>query len=113
MTRHIIIVFGILHALIMLGTTIWASLTLSILNTGHLFQDVWFIATLTDTYLAFIIIYLWLALTTSCHLKKALYFILIMGLGNIAIGLIISYKAIKATDTTPISDILLGDLNHR
>ncbi|MBG90883.1 MAG: hypothetical protein CL521_03590 [Actinobacteria bacterium] len=110
MTRNRIILLGLVHASIMLATTIWASLEMNILKTGPLFDEAWFIATLVDTYLGFGIVYLWLALTWHHTLIRILYFIGFICLGNIAIGIAIAHRAYSLGPKLTVAMLLKGDL---
>ncbi len=76
-----------LALLTILGATTWASLQMPFWKTpqavvGH----PWFIATLVDTYLAFFTFWVWVAYKESSNLVRAVWLVLIFGLGNIAIA---------------------------
>ena len=111
MTRKILIIYGCCHALIMFITTLWASNINSILNTGHLFKSPWFIATLVDAYLGFLIVYIWSLYTTKSIIKNITTLIAFICLGNIAIGLLVTYRAFQMSPTSHFIDFLKGDLN--
>jgi Protein of unknown function (DUF1475) len=71
----------------MLWVTTWASLQVSVFAIprsvgGH----PWFIATLFDTYWAFITFYLWLAYKEISWASRVLWFVAIILLGNIAMA---------------------------
>lgn len=62
-----------------------ASRDRSIVNVGAvLWSDPWFHATLLDAYAGFITFYVWVAYKEPRLLLRIVWFILIMGLGNIA-----------------------------
>ena len=106
MLRRTLIVFGITHSLVMLSMTIWSSLQDSILNQAHLFQNAWFLATLLDTYLAFLLFYLWVFTVTPKWHFKLLHLIAIITLGNIIMGLYIAYRAYKMVHLQSIKQFL-------
>ena len=62
-----------------------ASRDRSIMNVGAvLWSDPWFHATLLDAYAGFITFYVWVVYKERHLLPRIVWFILIMGLGNIA-----------------------------
>ena len=109
--RLAVIIFGCIHAGVMLATTVWSSLHISILQTGHLFQEPWFIATLVDTYLSFLVVYLWLAITERSKAYAVISFIGFMCLGNIAIGLALALRAYGLHDAFSWTAFMAGKLN--
>jgi len=111
MLRRLIMCFGVIHAVAMLSVTIWSSLQESIMLQGHLFNEPWFLATLTDTYLAFLLFYLWIFFTEKGALKKGVYLVLVLCLGNIAMGLMITYRAYRADHTLTWAEFFKGDLS--
>ena len=88
MVRTILLVLfgGILAA--MLAVTTYASLDRSILNVGpELLTDPWFHATLADAYFGFVTFYVWVAYKEVSWVRRVLWFVLIMTLGNIAMSI--------------------------
>lgn len=86
MMTRLKIVFALAFLTILSATT-WASLQMPFWKTpqavvGH----PWFIATLVDTYLAFFTFWLWVAYKESSNLARAIWLVLIFGLGNLAIA---------------------------
>ena len=76
---------GILLAMSTL--TIYASLDRSVVEAGgQLILDPWFQATLFDAYFGFLTFYVWVAYKESGITRKSVWFVLIMGLGNIAMS---------------------------
>ncbi len=72
---------------IMLYVTISASLQQDLISaTRHLWPDPWFRATLADAYCGFLFFWLWVAWREHSAAKGALWFILIMALGNLAMA---------------------------
>ena len=72
---------------IMLYATISASLHQDIISaTRQLWPDPWFRATLADAYCGFLFFWLWVVWREQSVLRGALWFLLIMTLGNIAMA---------------------------
>jgi hypothetical protein len=89
MTRKNILV-GIFSfvMLAMLIVTTWASSRESVLAGGRkLLAEPWGIATLFDCYFAFLTFYLWVFYRELSTLRRALWLIAILLLGNIAMAL--------------------------
>lgn len=95
--------------LTMLYVTITASLERSVFANGHLMQDRWFVATLVDAYCGFITFYVWVAWKEPNLFGKVLWFVLIMGLGNIAISAYMLLQLKKLKPGEPLSRLLLRD----
>lgn len=71
----------------MVAVTVYASLDRSILHVGpDLTSDPWFQATLIDAYFGFITFYAWVAYRERNLIRRLLWFVLIMTLGNIAMS---------------------------
>lgn len=71
----------------MLAVTTFAILDRGMFDAaGELWQSWWFRATLADAYFGFITFFVWVAYKERSWLKKILWFILIMTLGNIAMS---------------------------
>ena len=72
----------------MLWVTTWASLhqPLGDFLRGGVIRDPWVIATLFDAYWAFITFYVWVAWKEPTALARALWFVAIIALGNIAMS---------------------------
>lgn len=71
----------------MLAITTYASMDRSVLNVGsQLTSDPWFLATLADAYFGFLTFYVWVAYKEVGLVKKLVWFVLIMTLGNIAMA---------------------------
>lgn len=86
MTGRLKLIFA-LALIAILGTTTWASLQMPFWKTPQaVVEHPWFIATLVDTYLAFFTFWLWVAYKESSNLARAVWLLLIFGLGNIAIA---------------------------
>jgi len=73
----------------MIGMTTWVSLHKSILLSPNEFSWVespWAVATLFDAYFGFITFYAWVAYKETSWAGRVVWFVLIMGLGNIAMS---------------------------
>jgi hypothetical protein len=72
---------------IMLYVTITASLQQDLIRaTLNLWPNLWFRATLADAYCGFLFFWLWVAWREQSAAKAALWFVLIMALGNLAMA---------------------------
>ena len=72
---------------IMLYVTVTASLQQDIVTaTRQLWPDPWFRATLADAYCGFLFFWLWVAWREQSVVRGALWFVLIMTLGNLAMA---------------------------
>lgn len=88
--------------LIILWATLRASFSQNILEAGKaLWPDKWFQATLIDAYLAFLTFYCWVFYKEARWYSRAIWFLLIMGLGNIAIAAYVLIQLWKAKDGAP------------
>lgn len=106
MKRALQIIFSLFFLLI-LWATIRASLDRGVLDAGDgLWPDKWFQATLVDTYLAFLTIYAWVFYKERHWHQKALWFVLIMGLGNLAISVYMLIQIWKSKEDS-LEKILL------
>ena len=71
--------------LAMIIVSVWASMERNVFQAGRgLWPDPWFLATLLDAYLGFLIFYVWVAYKERSPSSRILWFFLIMGLGNMA-----------------------------
>ena len=92
----------------MFSVTIWASLRCALWNipapvAGH----PWFIATLFDTYLAFLTFFCWVAYKVNSVWKSLLWLIAILLLGNFAIATFMLIQLFKVPATASLQDVLL------
>lgn len=82
MRKFLIGLFMVL-LLFLAAVTIAASLERSVLEAGRgLWPDPWFVATLADAYIGFVIFFVWVAHKERSAGSRILWFVLIMGLGN-------------------------------
>lgn len=71
----------------MVAVTSWASLQQSLLAIPReVLRNPWFIATLVDAYWAFLTFFVWVAWKEQRHLARALWFVAIVLLGNLAMA---------------------------
>lgn len=94
---------------IMLYVTVTASLQQDLIRaTQNLWPDLWFRATLADAYCGFMFFWLWVAWREQSAAKGTLWFVLIMVLGNLAMG---SYILLQLRSWKPgdgVARLLLG-----
>jgi hypothetical protein len=89
----------LLFLAIILWATIRASLDQNIMEAiKTLGPDKWFQATLVDAYLAFLTFYCWVFYKEAKWPARLIWFVLIMGLGNIAIAGYVLIQLWKAKD---------------
>jgi hypothetical protein len=85
----------------MIAMTAWVSVHKSIMASGSEFSwtaSPWAVATLFDAYFGFITFYVWVAYKERSWATKIIWFLLIMGLGNIAMS---SYVLIQLFQLRP------------
>ncbi len=71
----------------MLFVTVRASLGENVFAAGsRLWDDWWFKATLADAYFGFVAVFVWIGWRERSGLRRAVWFVLLMTLGNIAIA---------------------------
>jgi hypothetical protein len=92
----------------MLYVTVTASFERSIVDaTGDLLRDAWFRATLADAYFGFVTIWLWIAYRERGTARRALWLVLVLGLGNIAIASYVLLQLARLRPGEPVERILL------
>jgi predicted permease len=107
-------VFFIIVLISMLAVTIWASSQVALWNMpsevgGH----PWFIATLFDTYWAFFTFYAWLFYREPSWLKRFIWFIAIVLLGNIAMAIYVLWLLSRLPKNANAADLLLRPVSER
>ena len=97
--------------LVMFGITTLASLDRNIyVAIAELWPDPWFRATLADAYFGFFVIYIWIAYRERFLALRLMWFVLVMGLGNIAIAVYILRCLFQLRPGQSIEQVLLrGD----
>ena len=101
------IFFGVVLAS-MLAVTTWASLQVSVFAIpravgGH----PWFVATLFDTYWAFLTFYLWLVYKEAAWVSSILWFIVIVLLGNIAMSIYCLIQLFRVSSASSVESVLM------
>lgn len=85
--RTVLIAFYAFVLVAMIALTVAAAADRGVLEAGRaLWPDPWFRATLADAYFAFATIWLWIAWRERSVPRAAVWFLLVMGLGNLAIA---------------------------
>lgn len=103
------ILFGAI-CLSLLSFTIFASTQQSVTDWQGLTQgpDRWWTrATLIDAYYGFITFFVWVAYKETQWLKRVLWFVAIMALGNIAMSVYVLWQLRQHRDGEPLAGILL------
>lgn len=107
MRTSLLVLFTLIFFL-MLVVTVRASMENSILNVPpEVLADRWFQATLTDAYLGFITFFVWVAYRESSWLSRGIWFLLIMGLGNMAMSAYVVVRLLQLPANATLPDLLL------
>jgi predicted permease len=94
----------------MLCVTTWASLQIPLWQTPHaVVAHPWFIATLFDTYFAFLTFWAWLAYKETSNVARALWLIAILLLGNIAMASYMLILLFRLPANASMEQILLRE----
>lgn len=100
--------FFIVVLLAMLGVTSWASSVVALWETPRaVVTHPWFIATLFDTYFAFLTFYCWVAYKETSNVARIIWLIAILLLGNIAMAIYMLRVLGKVTADADMKAILL------
>ena len=92
----------------MFAMTVCASLDRAIWNAGpELLGDRWFQATLLDAYLGFITFYVWVAYKEQTAAGRVSWFLLIMGLGNMAMAAYVLWQLARWKEGDGAAGLLL------
>lgn len=106
MRLPLVIVFSGIF-LMMIYVTVRASLQISIWEVWDSFAaNPWAVATLYDAYSGFSIFWIWTAWRERTWSARLLWFVLIMGLGNIATSLYLLIQLMRLEPGQPASAIL-------
>ena len=90
--------------------TTYVSLHKSIMLAGTDFSWVsspWAVATLFDAYFGFVTFFVWVCFKERTLAAKLLWFMLIMGLGNIAMSGFVLLQLFKLRPDEPLSNLLV------
>jgi len=83
--RRVVAAIAALILVVMLAVTVWASRSVGLFDAWPGFRaNPWAIATLVDAYSGFLLFYLYVAWRERSLVARAAWFVLIMGLGNMA-----------------------------
>ncbi len=66
----------------------------------------WAVATLYDAYFGFLTFYVWVAYKEKLMWARVLWFVLIMGLGNIAMSLYVLIQLMRLDSEEPVESLL-------
>ena len=94
----------------MVSMTAWVSMHKSILLSPDEFswaRHPWAVATLFDAYFGFITFYAWVSYKETNWGARMVWFVLIMGLGNIAMSSYVLIQLFKLQPEQAVSDMLL------
>jgi Protein of unknown function (DUF1475) len=101
-------VFFIIVLISMLGVTGWASMQCALWDTPRaVATHPWFIATLFDTYWAFLTFYCWVVYKERGWIARIGWLLGILLLGNIAMAVYMLIQLFRVPVTARIEDILL------
>ncbi|MEQ8786302.1 MAG: DUF1475 family protein [Pirellulaceae bacterium] len=108
MMRLVLIAVFLAIEVAMIGMTTWASFDRAVWNVrGEVLADRWFQATLLDAYLAFLTFYLWVFYKEPTILRRTVWFVLIMALGNMAMAAYVLVQLIRWRDSEGFAALLL------
>jgi uncharacterized protein DUF1475 len=94
----------------MVAMTTYVSLHKSILLSPSEFSwsgSPWAVATLFDAYFGFVTFFVWVCCKEGTMVARVIWFVLIMGLGNIAMSAYVLIQLFKLRDDQPISELLV------
>jgi len=98
----------ILVLISMLAVTSWASNIVALWNTPRaVATHPWFIATLFDTYFAFLTFYAWVAYKQTSKASRVLWLIAILLLGNIAMAIYMLNQLFRLPANASMEQLLL------
>jgi len=94
--------------LTMVIVTTYASLGESILKIpAAVTSDRWFQATLFDAYFGFLTFFVWVAYKEACVGRSAVWFVLIMILGNLGMSAYMLIQLFKVSPKASLREVLL------
>ena len=93
--------------LAMIAVTTWASTEVALWETPRaVATHPWFIATLFDTYFAFLAFWLWVAWLEKTWLRRISWLVAILLLGNIAMALYLLMRLFRLPPTATMEDVI-------
>jgi Protein of unknown function (DUF1475) len=91
----------------MVVATIRSSLSMGLIEAWPSYAaNPWAVATLYDAYCGFITFYVWVLYKERSHWARLMWFLLIMGLGNIAMSLYVLIQLSRLKPGQPVESIL-------
>lgn len=107
MTKWMLVLFCLSVLTAMTVLTTLASLDRSVLRGGvGLWPDPWFVATLADAYFGFLTFYLWLSYKEPTWLRRVIWLVAILSLGNFAMAGYLLWQVLRLRPFT-IESLLL------
>lgn len=101
-------VFFIIVLVSMLWVTGWASLSCALWNTPReVATHPWFIATLFDAYWGFLTFFCWVCWKETSWLKRIVWLVLILLLGNIAMSAYVLNKLFRLERGSDVRKLLV------
>jgi hypothetical protein len=101
-------VIAIVVLLSMLGVTSWASNAVALWKMPReVATHPWFIATLFDTYFAFLAFWAWVAYKETSHIARGLWLLAILLLGNIAMSIYVLRELLRVPADARFEEVLL------
>ena len=95
----------------MVAMTTYVSLHKPLWQAGSEFSwanSPWSVATLFDAYFGFLTFFVWVCFKERSLVAKALWFVLIMTLGNIAMSGYVLIQLLRLKSDEPLSNLVLG-----
>lgn len=106
MRNFLMTLFGLIF-IWMIVMTVRTSLEMSLVDSFPLFgSNPWAVATLWDAYFGFLTFYVWVAWRETRWGARVLWFVLIMGLGNIAMSGYMLIQLARLRQDEPLDSLL-------
>jgi len=107
MIRFLRIAFLVVLAT-MFAVTSWASSSVALWHTPRaVIAHPWFVATLFDTYFAFLTFYCWVAYKETSNVARIIWLVAILLLGNIAMATYMLIQLFRVPADASIEELLL------
>ena len=92
----------------MIALTAWASFERGFFEGGgELLRNPWGIATLADAYFGFLTFFVWVSYKERTMISRAVWFVLIMALGNIAMAFYVLLQLFRVPADGSVEQLLL------
>lgn len=93
--------------LVMIAVTAWAQMQEGLWSAlERIPRDPWFVATMFDTYFAFLAFFFWVCFRERSLAAKVIWLLLILALGNIAMSIYVLIQLARLKPEEPASAIL-------